>query len=71
MKKIATIARNTADSPNMTANDAAILECITAELQQLGAVVTCIGEDEEIPRGTQAVCTRSRTACTIERLKQA
>lgn len=71
MKKIATIARNTADSPNMTANDAAILECITAELQQRGAVVTRIGEDEEIPRGTQAVCTMSRTACTIERLKQA
>jgi glutathione synthase/RimK-type ligase-like ATP-grasp enzyme len=71
MKTIATIARNTADSPNMTANDAAILECITAELQQRGAVVTRIGEDEEIPRGTQAVCTMSRTAGTIERLKQA
>ena len=71
MKKIATIARNTADSPNMTANDAAILECITAELQQRGAKVTCIGEDEEIPNDTHVVCTMSRTADIIERLRQA
>ena len=71
MKKIATIARSTADSPNMTANDAAILECITAELQQRGAKVTCIGEDEEIPNDTHVVCTMSRTAGIIERLRQA
>ena len=71
MKKIATIARSTADSPNMTANDAAILECITAELQQRGAKVTCIGKDEEIPNDTHVVCTMSRTAGIIERLRQA
>lgn len=71
MTKIATIARNPINSPNMTVNDAAILQCITDELVNRGAEVVSIGEDEEIPADTQIVCTMSRTASTIERLKQA
>ena len=71
MTKIATIARNPVNSPNMTANDAAILQCITAELTAMGAEVVSISEDEEIPAGIQAICTMSRTAGTIERLKKA
>ena len=71
MTKIATIARNPANSPNMTANDAAILHQITAGLTELGAEVISIAEDEEIPAGTQAICTMSRTTSTIERLRQA
>lgn len=71
MIKVATIARNTADSPNMAANDAAILERVTALLRECGANVAAIGEEEEIPRGTQVVCSMSRTAATIERLKRA
>ena len=69
--KIATIARNQADSPNMTANDAAILERIAAELTERGAEVVSIGEDEEIPCDIAAVYSMSRTASTIARLKRA
>ncbi len=69
--KIATIARNAADSPNMTANDAAILECIATELTRRGAEVVSIGEENEIPDDITAVCTMSRTESTIERLRQA
>ena len=71
MTKIATIARNPVNSPNMTANDAAILQSIAAELSILGAEVVSIGEDEEIPTDAQAICTMSRTASTIEKLRQA
>lgn len=71
MKKIALIARDTADSPNMAANDAAILERIATELQQRGTEVIYISEEHAIPHGTDAICTMSRTAGTIELLKQA
>ena len=69
--KITTIARNPGNSPNMVANDAAILERITTLLAEQGAEVIAVNEDEEIPRDTQVVCTMSRTAATIERLKRA
>lgn len=69
MTKIAIIARNPVNSPNMTANDAAILERISAELIRRGAEVLPIGEDDEIPCGTQVVCTMSRSASTIKSLK--
>ena len=69
--KIATIARNRADSPNMTANDAAILERVAAELTKCGATVVSIGEDVEIPCDIAAVCSMSRSASTIAQLKQA
>ena len=71
MTKIAIIARNPIDSPNMTANDAAILECIGAELSRRGAEVLPVGEDDDIPNDTQVVCTMSRTPSTIKRLKSA
>ena len=71
MIKIATIARNPIDSPNMTANDAAILERVTALLKEQGADVVNIGQGEEIPHDAQVVCTMSRTANTIEQLKRA
>lgn len=71
MTKIAIIARNPIDSPNMTANDAAILECIGAELSRRGAEVLPVGEDDDIPGGTQVICTMSRTPSTIKRLKNA
>ena len=47
MIKIATIARNPIDSPNMTANDAAILERVTTLLKEQGADVVNIGQGEE------------------------
>jgi hypothetical protein len=49
----------------MATNDAAILERVTALLTEHGADVAAIGEEEEIPRGTQVVCSMSRTAATI------
>ena len=71
MKKIATIARNPLNSPNMTDKDSAILECIRAELGAMGAEVIDIGEDEEIPAGIHAVCSMSRTESVLAKLKKA
>ena len=72
MIKVATIARAPIDSPNMTANDAAILERVAALLKEQGAEVVSIGEEvEEIPSDIQVVCTMSRTAKTLELLKRA
>ena len=71
MKKIATIARNPLNSPNMTDKDSAILECITAELSAMGAEVVAIGEDEEIPCDIHAVCSMSRTESVLTKLKKA
>ena len=71
MTRIATIARNPADSPNMTANDAAILESVAVELKACGAEVVSINEDEDIPFDIQAVCTMSRTESIIARLREA
>lgn len=71
MTKIATIARNPIDSPNMTANDAAILQRITAELKARGAEVVQVAEGKELPRDIQAVCSMSRTKEVLEMLKKA
>lgn len=71
MTRVATIARNPVNSPNMTGNDTAILERVTAELKERGATVTAIGENEELPDGIDIVCTMSRTSDTLNRLKKA
>ena len=71
MTRIAIIARNPIFSPNMTGNDAAILEGIAAELESHGAEVIYIDEESEIPDNVTAVCTMSRTTSTISRLKDA
>ena len=69
--KIATIARSPENSPNMTTNDAAILECVTKELTALGAEVVAIDEAEDIPEGIDTVCHMSRSPLVLERLKNA
>lgn len=71
MIKVATIARNPLDSPNMTANDAAILGQIGVLLKKRGAEVVQIKENEDIPQGIGVVCTMSRTASMLQRLKDA
>ena len=71
MTKIATIARNPIDSPNMTTNDAAILQCITDELEANGADALQVTEGEELPCDIQAVCSMSRTKEVLEKLKKA
>lgn len=69
--KIVTIARNPENSPNMVANDAAILECVTKELTSMGAEVIAIGEQDEIPEDTDAVCHMSRSPQVLQKLKDA
>lgn len=71
MIRVATIARNPLDSPNMTANDAAILGQIGVLLKKRGAEVVQIKENEDIPQGIGVVCTMSRTASMLQRLKDA
>ena len=67
--KVTTIARNPKNSPNMTANDAAILKCISDELAAMGVEVTRIEECEEVDDDTDIVCHMTRTASTLEMLK--
>lgn len=69
--KIVTIARNPENSPNMTTNDAAILESITKELNKMGADVVGIEEDEDIPSDTDVICHMSRTTKVLDKLKEA
>lgn len=69
--KVTTIARNPKNSPNMTANDAAILECISNELAAMDVEVIRIEENEEVGDDTDAVCHMTRTASTLEMLKRA
>ena len=56
---VATIARDTADSPNMQANDAAILEQIAVELRATGAE-TIATEDTVQLRDADIICHMSR-----------
>ena len=66
--KIVTIARNPDNSPNMVANDAAILNCVAKELTSMGAEVVAIDENEEIPEDTDTVCHMSRSPKVLHKL---
>lgn len=68
--KIATIARDVSHSPNMAANDAAILGCVADELRAKGLQVIEATE-AELPDGCVAVCHMSRSPEVLERLKEA
>ena len=68
--KIATIARDISHSPNMAANDAAILRCVADELRAKGLQVIEANE-AELPDDSVAVCHMSRTPGLLERLKEA
>lgn len=70
MRRIATIARDAAHSPNMAANDAAIMECVASELRAMGAeVIECKGN--VLPAGIDTVCHMSRSQETIGMLAEA
>ena len=71
MIRVATIARDTADSPNMVANDAAILERISTILREGGVEVIEIENNTEIPQDIDIICSMSRTASTLHWLKAA
>ena len=71
MIRVATIARNTADSPNMALNDAAILERIVSILAERGVETVQIDGNTEIPQGIDTICSMSRTASTLQLLKVA
>ena len=67
---VATIARDTADSPNMQANDAAILEQIAVELRAAGAEAIAMGscvQQQEV----DIICHMSRSKNTLGILKEA
>lgn len=67
--KIAVIAREPGDSPNMVDKDAAILECIAMKLAATGAEVDTNGED---PIDTfDAICHMSRNADILDMLEKA
>ena len=66
--KIITIARNPNNSPNMVANDAAILDSVAKELTSMGAEVIAIDETAEIPEDTDIVCHMSRTSEVLHKL---
>ena len=68
--KIATIARDVSHSPNMAANDAAILGCVADELRAKGLQVIEANE-AELPDDCVAVCHMSRSPGLLERLKEA
>ena len=71
MIRVATIARDPADSPNMTSNDAAILEQINTLLTERGVEVVQIDCNSDIPQDIDIICSMSRTASTMQRLKAA
>lgn len=68
--RIATIRRDVADSPNMVANDAAILELVADELRVAGAEVIAT-EDGALPTGVDIILHMSRNAEVLERLRNA
>ncbi len=68
--KIATIARDISHSPNMAANDAAILGCVAAGLRAKGLQVIEANK-AELPDGCVAVCHMSRSPELLKILKEA
>lgn len=67
---VATIARDTADSPNMQANDAAILEQIAVELRAAGAEAIAMGSSVQ-QQEVDIICHMSRSKNTLGILKEA
>ena len=68
--RIATIKRDAADSPNMVASDAAILEQVTDELRVAGAEIIAT-EDSALPTEVDIILHMSRNAEVLERLRRA
>lgn len=68
--KIAAIARNPMHSPNMTANDTAILECTAHELRNRGIVVT-MADEQSMPHDADAIFHMSRSHNILQHLKDA
>ena len=67
---VATIARDTADSPNMQANDAAILGQIVVELRAKGAEAIAMGSSVQ-QQEVDIICHMSRNKKTLEFLQEA
>lgn len=67
--KIAIIAREPGNSPNMADKDAAILDCIATELAAMGAEIDTIGE--ELAGSYDAICHMSRNADMLDILEKA
>ena len=65
MTKIATIARDSINSPNMSENDAAILKSVARELEAIGIEIVNCNEKPD------AICHMSRNRATLEWLAKA
>lgn len=65
MTKIATIARDSINSPNMSENDAAILKSVARELEAIGVEIVNCNEKPD------AICHMSRNRATLEWLAKA
>ena len=68
---VATIARDSINSPNMESNDAMILECVSQELTAMGADVIRVSSAKEIPSNCNAVCHMSRNSIILDELSDA
>ncbi len=67
--RIATIARDPENSPNMVSNDMAILERVAKELTELGHEVITVDETGDIPGVTDIVCHMSRNPEILQKLR--
>lgn len=68
---VATIARDSINSPNMESNDAMILDSVCRELVATGVDIIRLSAEEEIPANCNAVCHMSRNSNTIHKLLEA
>ena len=68
---VATIARDSINSPNMESNDAMILDCVSRELIAMGAEVIRVFSTKDIPANCDAVCHMSRNSITLKELAKA
>ena len=65
---VATIARDSINSPNMESNDAMILDCVSRELIAMEAEVIRVSSVKDIPANCNAVCHMSRNSITLKEL---
>ena len=66
---VATIARDSVNSPNMEGCDAMILDRVIRELEAMGAEVIQAASTSDIPEKCDAICHMSRNSVTLDQLE--